>query len=286
VTRGRRAQRYAFFMRTAVVLLAFALASFARAEDARFCSPSGEYCVVMRANPMRAAVYRNAELRHVFALESAGSPLVSDQGYVVTYENVRCDKNAKLLTIRSSGGAIVRTLNVTDVFTRHDQLWLCRGENEVRWSMGYALQATVLVTNTEWKDPLSLFETIDVDVASGDVPSPIRDLCPDALRIEASPDAFLASAIHRVTPEYPEVASKARIMGVVEAEVTVGRSGEVESVTITKPMPFGLDEAVRTALWQWTFAPQPAPTTGRIAFRFEILRSAVIRPVVTHCNAR
>ena len=73
-------------------------------------------------------------------------------------------------------------------------------------------------------------------------------------------------------PEYPEVAIKARIKGIVRARLVIGRSGAVESVTIVKPLPFGMDEAVRTALLRWTFAPQPEPFTGEVGFRFEILR--------------
>ena len=265
-------------------LAAFVLAALV--DGARFCSPRGEFCVVMQ--PQRATVYRmwpsgNADLLYELTPEWPGPFLVSDDGFVVSYANVRCDRNAKLLTIRSTDGAIVRTLNVKDVFTRHDQYWLCR-TNEVRWSMGSALQATVLVTDTEWDDPHARLETIDIDVATGDVLSPMRDLCPDAVRIEASPDALLASAIHRETPEYPEVAIKARVTGVVEAQVVVGADGTVQSVTITKPIPFSLDEEVRRALMQWTFAPQLEPATGTIAFRFEILRNPIIKTTATECH--
>lgn len=223
----------------------------------------------------RAAMYRilpsgNPELLYEFIPEST-LLFVTDDGTVVGTHPVQCDKDAKLVTIRSLDGSIVRTLNVRAVFTRHDQLWLCRGQDPVRWSLGSTLQASVLVTNTSWDDPKSRFATVEIDLAK-EHPTPERDFCPDVVRIETEPDALLPPAIHRETPEYPVVAIKARVSGIVRAQVIVGRDGTVTSVTITKPLPFGLDEAVRTALWQWTFHPQQEPFTGEIAFRFEVLR--------------
>lgn len=321
-------------MRSTVVLLALALTPIAQSEglveNPRFCSPSGEFCVVMRQYPRvgdfdrvpseeywrtdpieewlakypkkeesaepppppemtRAAMYRilpsgNPELLYAFIPEH--TPLfVTDDGTVVTAQPVQCHKKAKLVTIRSLDGSVVRTLDVRDVFTRHDQLWLCRGQDAVRWSLGATLQAQVLVTDTQWDDPKSRFATVEIDLAK-ERPMPERDLCPDAVRIEAEPDAVLPPAIHRETPEYPEVAMKARVSGIVRAQLVIGRDGTVTSVTITKPLPFGLDEAVRTALVQWTFAPQPEPFTGEIAFRFEILQKPIASVTTTCFSSR
>lgn len=223
----------------------------------------------------RAATYRilpsgNAELLYEFIPEST-LLFITDDGTVVTAQSVGCDRKAKLVTIRSPEGSIVRTLKVRDVFTRHDQLWLCQGHAAVRWSLGSTLQAEVLVTDTRWDDPKSRFATVEIDLAK-EHPAPDRDLCPDGVRVETEPDAVLPPAIHRETPEYPVVAMKARISGIVRAQLVIGSDGTVTSVTITKPLPFGMDEAVRAALLQWTFDPQPEPFTGEIAFRFEILR--------------
>jgi TonB family protein len=207
---------------------------------------------------------------------------VTDDGIVVTAQPVQCDKKAKLVTIRSREGSIVRTLDVRDVFTRHDQLWLCWGRDAVRWSLGSTLQAQVRVTDTGWDAPESRFATVEIDLHKGH-PAPERDFCPDVVRIEAEPGAILPLAIHRETPEYPVVALKARISGIVRAQLVIGRDGTVTSVTITKPLPFGLDESVRTALRQWTFVPQPEPLSGEIAFRFEILRTPILEVTTISC---
>ena len=312
-------------------LVALVLAPIARSEEVvenpRFCSPSGEFCVVVRhysrigdfdrvpaeeyrssdpidewlaqypaeppeppppPKPTRAAVYRrwpsgNQELLYELTPESFQF-LVADDGSVASYKRVTCGKNAELLTVRSPDGSIVRTLQVRDVFTQHDQLWLCRGKtDDVRWSFDPTLQATVLVTDTKWDDPESRFATLEIDLTNDDRPAPARDLCPDAARIEAEPDAVLPPAIHRETPEYPEVALKARIAGIVRARLVIGRDGTVQSVTIIKPLPFGMDEAVRVALLQWTFNPQQEPVSGEIAFRFEILRNPIVEVTTTTC---
>ena len=236
--------------------------------------------------PPRAAMFRilpsgNPVLLYEFIHESKHL-FVTDDGTVVTAERVQCGKTAKLVTIRALDGSIVRTLNVRDVFTRPDQHWLCLREGTVRWSLeSTTLQAQVLVTET-WDKPESRFETVEIDLdLDKEHPAPERDLCPEGVRVDVEPDAVLPPAIHREIPEYPEVAIKVRIEGTVRAQLVIGRDGIVTSVTITKPLPFGLDEAVRTALRQWTFEPQPEPFTGEIAFRFEILRPPYVVATVS-----
>ncbi len=54
--------------------------------------------------------------------------------------------------------------------------------------------------------------------------------------------------------EYPEVARRARISGMVIAEATVAKDGSVKNVRILKPLPFGLDEAVAKAIAASSFA--------------------------------
>ena len=236
--------------------------------------------------PLRAALYRllpsgNGELLYEFTPESTRL-FVTDDGTVVAVHDIQCDKKAKLVTIRSLSGSIVRTLDVRGVFTRHDQVWLCRGQRAVEWSLESALQAKVLVSETVWNDPGSRFETIEIDLLK-EHPAPERDLCPTAVRVEAEPGAFLPQVLYRETPEYPVVAMKARVSGKVRAQLVIGNDGTVSSVTIIKPLPFGLDEAVRVAMLRWVFAPQPEPFTGEIEFEFELLRSPVFEVTTTTC---
>jgi TonB family protein len=251
--------------------------------------------------PTRAALYqfwagdyRKRLAEFTFgAGEQYDGVLVTNDGHVITYGPLRCDASAGLLTIRASDGAISRTLGVRDVLTANDQQWLCRGdESEVRYALdGETLRMTMLVTGGAWDDPKARHRTVDIDVATGTVAAPDRDYCPapvlvtpeagDSLpRTRKDPDvvpitsyALLDRAVVREIPEYPEVAVKARISGRVGVQVVVGRDGNVEEATIVKPVPFGLDQAVRSAMMKWHFARGISRVTGVIVFRFEIVRS-------------
>ena len=319
-------------MRTvAGTIVAFALATIAQSgeviENPRFCSASGEFCVVVRhyprigdfdrmpsdeywradpidewlaqypvepeepappPEPARAAVYQrwpsgNQELLYELP-DGSGKFVVGNDGTVVSYGGVGCEKDAELLEVRSPNGTRVRTILARDVFTRSDQLWLCFGGDAVRWSFDSTLQATVLVTDTQWDDSESRFASVEIDLTKEVLPAPDRDLLPTAVRVEAEPLAVLPPAIHQEAPEYPVVAIKARIAGTVRAGVVIGRDGTVQAVSITKPLPFGMDESVRVALLKWTFEPQPEPFAGEIAFRFEILRNRVVRTTPVICR--
>jgi TonB family protein len=61
--------------------------------------------------------------------------------------------------------------------------------------------------------------------------------------------------LNRIEPVYTEEARKARIMGIVIVEATIGQDGLVKNVRVLKPLPFGLDQAAVDAVKQWTFKP-------------------------------
>jgi TonB family protein len=269
--------------------------------------------------PLRAAFYRRwpsgfQELLSEFSFgvnEPNEHALISDDGSIATYGPMTCGADAVLLTIRSSRGAIVRTLRVRDVVTKNDQQWLCRGAaSDVRWSLSddpgtSTLDATILLTDGDWDAADARHRTLKIDLRTGAIPTPDRNLCPAALRVLAEPDdgrgnrkafvtvgdaeafraadvvpiastALLQRAVVRIEPEYPEVASKARISGWVLVEVVVGRDGHVEAARIL-PLPFGIDQSVKTAILGWQFEPYPSAVdatrfSGAFLFRFEIVR--------------
>jgi TonB family protein len=283
------------------------------------------------AQPVRGALYRlwpggRQERLAEFAFgshESQRHVLVADDGHVVTYFPVTGNGNAELMTIRAPDGSVVRTLLVRDVLTNNDWEWLSRGaQDDVRWSIhddprGSKLRATILVTAGRWDDPEARHETRDIDLATGAVPPPDRNLCPAALIVAAEPDdgssrnrttiligetaafdaadvvpissqALLDRATGRVTPEYPAVAYKARIAGRVRVDVVVGRDGRVEAARI-QPLPFGIDQAVAKAIVNWTFAPSPGVAaatrySGTFVFRFEIVRNSRIETTTVTCH--
>ena len=80
------------------------------------------------------------------------------------------------------------------------------------------------------------------------------------------------SAIKRVTPEYPPLASAARVSGTVVVEVTVDEEGKVMSARAVSGHPLLKDAAVDAARG-WMFTPTtlsgvPVKVIGTITFNF------------------
>jgi len=79
-----------------------------------------------------------------------------------------------------------------------------------------------------------------------------------------------------VDPVYPEDAIKARISGIVDAEVTVDINGRVAAVKVIKSVP-GLDQAAIDAVKQWAYEPmmidgKPRPVILTRSFQFMIAK--------------
>lgn len=61
--------------------------------------------------------------------------------------------------------------------------------------------------------------------------------------------------INYVAPEYPELARRARLGGVVILEATINREGQVVDVSVLRGLGLGLDEAAVQAVSQWQYTP-------------------------------
>jgi protein TonB len=60
--------------------------------------------------------------------------------------------------------------------------------------------------------------------------------------------------IKRVDPEYPELAVRAKVQGVVILEAVVDRQGRVEDVRVLRSIAL-LDKAAIAAVRQWRYSP-------------------------------
>jgi protein TonB len=57
-----------------------------------------------------------------------------------------------------------------------------------------------------------------------------------------------------VAPEYPPIARKARVQGIVILEATIGPRGNVTDVKVLRSIPL-LDQAAIDAVKQWVYEP-------------------------------
>lgn len=74
-------------------------------------------------------------------------------------------------------------------------------------------------------------------------------------------------ALANPTPEYPEIARRMNINGVVKVELVIGADGAIKSAKVLGGHPV-LADAVQRALKNWKYAPGPSETTMQLEFRF------------------
>ena len=60
--------------------------------------------------------------------------------------------------------------------------------------------------------------------------------------------------LHQVQPEYPRLASSARIGGVVKLKAVIGADGRIKNLTLMSGHPLLVDAAM-DAVRQWTYRP-------------------------------
>jgi len=78
--------------------------------------------------------------------------------------------------------------------------------------------------------------------------------------------------IRRVEPEYPELAKRARVQGIVLLQVTVDERGGVTEVNIIRGHPL-LNQAAVDAVRQWIYSPtllnnEPVPVIATVTVNF------------------
>jgi protein TonB len=88
------------------------------------------------------------------------------------------------------------------------------------------------------------------------------------------PEKVASLVIHRVEPEYPQVARNAGVQGRVLMSVVVNETGVVREVTVESGDPQLAPSAVE-AVRQWRFRPYPSAETSeqfraRISMQFKL----------------
>ncbi|MCH7665166.1 MAG: energy transducer TonB [Acidobacteria bacterium] len=115
-------------------------------------------------------------------------------------------------------------------------------------------------------EPLRLQEDIepDVDMPDTDIimgipdgPPPMEPSGP----IRVGGDVKAPKKLFFPSPQYTEIARKARITGVVIIEAIIDKQGDVTNVKILKGLPMGLDQAAADAVARWKF--EPATLNGK-----------------------
>lgn len=75
------------------------------------------------------------------------------------------------------------------------------------------------------------------------------------------------AVISRVEPEYPELAKRAHITGIVKIEAVVAPNGTVRTMKVLGGNPT-LCRAAQDALARWKYAPAPSESTVIVVFTF------------------
>ena len=85
-------------------------------------------------------------------------------------------------------------------------------------------------------------------------PPPPPPESPRLLPVRIGGQITAPALVHRVEPYYPEIASRAKITGIVILEATVDTNGAVESVRVLRSVNL-LDKAAIEAVKQWRYSP-------------------------------
>ena len=68
-------------------------------------------------------------------------------------------------------------------------------------------------------------------------------------------------------PEYPEIARKMNLSGVVKIEVVIGSDGEIKNAKVVGGHPVLADSSLK-ALKKWKYAPGSSETKELLEFKF------------------
>jgi protein TonB len=84
--------------------------------------------------------------------------------------------------------------------------------------------------------------------------------------------------IHYVAPEYPELARRARMEGVIILQAVIDKQGNVTEVEMLRPLGLGLDVAASDAVKQWKYTPtfyngRPVEVILTVTVQFQLIQT-------------
>ncbi len=88
------------------------------------------------------------------------------------------------------------------------------------------------------------------------------------LHAQDADNELVRRAKNKVQPEYPVLARKMNITGVVKVEVVVAANGTVKQAKVIGGHPV-LASAALEAVKKWRFEPAAGESTGIVDFKFE-----------------
>jgi len=103
-------------------------------------------------------------------------------------------------------------------------------------------------------------------------PPPARPRSP----VPVGGNVLASRVVHRIEPEYPEIARRARISGAVVLHVLIDEEGSVADLKVLSGHPLLREAAVR-AVSQWKYSPtllngEPVPVSGTVTIDFKLSR--------------
>ena len=266
-------------------------------ENPHFCSRDEQVCVVVRqyANvpdfgSVRADVVwdfsdgmteRAPRPAQPIGAVYAGGALVHAIQLPRDYEQIVVSDSGKFMallshatvTIRSIWTDETRVIALSDVLSSADEQAWKTGLFEISAASGTEEDRDVLIL-TLGGGATTQFGTIRVDFESGKRLGELTSFYPTPrvwiMAADAASQDLLDRAVSRPLPNYPSVAQKARIAGVVRVEVTVSKDSSVHCTTL-KGLPFGITEAAEEAIRAWIFLPQQQTVRGVLELHFHLL---------------
>jgi protein TonB len=131
--------------------------------------------------------------------------------------------------------------------------------------------AEVIASEDEEIPDTITIDITDLNVDSFIPPPPEDDDVVDFFALEAPP-----TPVKEVKPDYPDLAKKAQVEGVVLVQVVIGIDGKVERAEVIQAKPEGFfEEAAIAAAKKWEFTPakqrdKPVRVRFQIPMKFEL----------------